>query len=130
MAINGGAAVTDTRRVDMNLTFDDGAGSGPGRVRFKNDGGNWGWWNLYASTKTWYLPFGDGTKKVWVQFKDDAGNQSPEYSDTIVLDTTPPDTEKPIARMVTPFVSTRISKTTTIKVKWSATDASPSSAME
>lgn len=32
--------------------------------------------------------------------------------------------------MVTPFVSTRISKTTTFKVKWSATDPAPSSGIK
>ncbi len=40
------------------------------------------------------------------------------------------DTKNPVTRMVTPFVSTRISKTTTFKVKWSATDASPSSGID
>ena len=40
------------------------------------------------------------------------------------------DTQRPTVRMVTPFVSTRISKTTTFRVKWSAEDPFPSSGMK
>jgi len=46
----------------------------------------------YATTTTWQLTGGDGTKMVCVQYKDTVGNLSQVYCDTIALDTTPPDT--------------------------------------
>jgi hypothetical protein len=47
-------------------------------------------WEPYATSKSVTLPPGDGTKTVYARFKDGAGNISPMYSDSIILDTTPP----------------------------------------
>ncbi len=44
----------------------------------------------YATSKAWTLTSGDGTKTVYVWYKDGAGNTSTVYSDTIFLDTVPP----------------------------------------
>ena len=55
-----------------------------------NEGSSWTSWESYASSKSWTLASGDGTKTVYVEFKDSADNLSPTYSDTIILDTTPP----------------------------------------
>ena len=44
----------------------------------------------FATTKTWTLSSGAGTKTVYVQFRDGAGNWSPAFTDTIVFDTTAP----------------------------------------
>ena len=43
-----------------------------------------------GATGIWTLAAGDGTKTVYARFKDNAGNLSAVYSDTIILDTTPP----------------------------------------
>ena len=104
-------------------------------MRARNKGGAWGSWVNYATTLAWALSSGDGTKEVELEVKDRAYNHSAIVSDAINLETPlppappagPSDTIKPTVRMITPFVSTRISKTTTFKVKWWATDASPSS---
>ena len=45
-------------------------------MRFANSGGIASAWEPYQSTKAWTLTSGTGTKTVWVQFKDKAGNFS------------------------------------------------------
>ena len=47
-------------------------------------------WVAYAATKAWTLPAGSGQKTVNVWFRDEYGNATKPYSDTIVLDTTKP----------------------------------------
>lgn len=47
-------------------------------------------WEAYATTKDWTLTSGDGTKTVYIKFKDLVGNESSVYSDTVILDTTAP----------------------------------------
>ena len=44
----------------------------------------------YATSKSWTLSSGDGTKTVYVWFKDSAGNVANRVSDTIVLDASTP----------------------------------------
>ncbi len=44
----------------------------------------------YAGTAQWILPQGDGPKEVAARYVDAAGNVSPVYAITIVLDTEPP----------------------------------------
>jgi len=46
-------------------------------------------WETYATTKSWQLLPGDGTKTVYINFRDEAGATS-STSDTIILDTTLP----------------------------------------
>jgi hypothetical protein len=43
-----------------------------------------------ATSKSRTLMTGEGTKTVYVQFRDAAENISAQYSDTIILDTTKP----------------------------------------
>ena len=47
-------------------------------------------WVSYATTKTWALTAGSGTKTVKVWFRDNVGNVSEPTSDTIYRDTIPP----------------------------------------
>ena len=47
-------------------------------------------WETYVATKQWVLASGNGTKTVYVKFKDNAGNISREYNDSIALNTTSP----------------------------------------
>jgi hypothetical protein len=54
-------------------------------MRFSNDNLTWSSWEAYATSKTWTLTPGDGTKTVYVKFADAAGIISPGYSDTILL---------------------------------------------
>jgi len=57
-------------------------------VKFSNDVDNESNYSTpepYSATKTWTLSSGDGTKTVYVKFKDAAENWSTAYSDTINL---------------------------------------------
>lgn len=89
IVINAGADYTNSTSVTLTLTASD-ALSGVSQMSFSNDGINWSDWEPFMSTKSWTLTARDGTKTVYVKFKDGAGNVSSAYSDTIVLDTTPP----------------------------------------
>ncbi|MDB5056268.1 MAG: hypothetical protein JWM44_4318 [Bacilli bacterium] len=44
----------------------------------------------YKTSRLWTLSSGDGSKTVYVKFKDGSGNESPIYSETIYLDTVAP----------------------------------------
>ncbi len=58
----------------------------------------------------------------WDVYLADFDSQDSAPPGTVVVDT-----QKPIAQMETPFVSTKTSKRPTFKVKWSGTDPAPSS---
>ncbi|NLA32946.1 MAG: hypothetical protein GX864_03300, partial [Mollicutes bacterium] len=48
-------------------------------------------WQAYTTSRSWTLTSGDGTKRVYIWFRDAAGNQSAtSSSDTIILDTVNP----------------------------------------
>jgi hypothetical protein len=86
IVINGDDPYTKTRNVTLTLSSSDGVKY----MQFSNDGTTWGNWVKYATKKTYTLPVGDGSKRVYVQFKDAQGFQSPVYSDAITLDMTKP----------------------------------------
>jgi probable HAF family extracellular repeat protein len=76
LLINNGAAATATRAVTLHLSATDAGGSGVDAMRFVNSGGAAGAWEPYQTAKAWTLTSGAGSKTVWVQFKDKAGNIS------------------------------------------------------
>lgn len=102
VAINNGNATTDTPAVTMSVPATD-AGSGMALVRLSDsnavDGNNvlngaGSTSFTYAPSIAWTLPAGLGTKTVYAQWRDAAGNWSAPISDTIdVVD----DTTRPIA---------------------------------
>jgi hypothetical protein len=114
--IRHGAAATKAVKVTLNLSAAD-SGSGMGEMRFSNDGANWSAWADYATTRTWWLDATDGTKTVWVQFRDKVGNAATSVSDTIVLDTVKPATQAPSR------ASVRYGGTASLK--YAVTDAVP-----
>lgn len=87
--INNAAQYADSISVILSLSATD-SDSGLNQMQFSNDNTAWSAPESYAVTKTWNLSLGDGTKTVYVKFKDVAGNWSAAYSATIILDTTPP----------------------------------------
>ncbi len=97
-SIAAGAAFTTTATVTVDTPGDDGAGSGLSLVRLANAATVTGGKLSDASAKSfayspsviWTLAAGDGTKTVYVQWRDAAGNWSVPISDTIVLDQTAP----------------------------------------
>lgn len=42
-------------------------------------------WEVYSTSKTWYLDYGKGTKTVYIRFKNSSGAVSATYSDSITL---------------------------------------------
>lgn len=83
VVINGGAATTSSRTVSLALSATDNVGVAAMQV--SNDGSSWSAEGAYASSQTWVVPSGDGTKPVYARFRDAAGNWSSAASDTIEL---------------------------------------------
>ena len=85
ISINGGAAFTSSRSVTLRLSASDlSPASGVDSMRFRNGGTTtWSSWFDYSTTHSWTLTAGAGTKTVYVQYKDRAGNNSATASDTI-----------------------------------------------
>ncbi|WP_317973060.1 cadherin domain-containing protein, partial [Paenibacillus sp. CCS19] len=86
LSINSGAAFTSSTNVTLGMTASDAL---PMEMQFSNDGTTWSAWEPFASSKTVTLPSGSGTKTVYMKLRDAAGNTT-DLSDTIVIDTTPP----------------------------------------
>ena len=86
--INGGAAYTTSTSVSIALFCKDW-GSGMYAVRLRTSA-SWSGWYAYGTSAGWTLPPGDGYKYIYVQYMDRVGRLSPQYSDYIYLDTTPP----------------------------------------
>jgi hypothetical protein len=82
--INNGDSHTAESYVSLTLSSSDAVS-----MSFSNDGLTFSAWELYLDTKIWTLSEGDGTKTVYVKYKDEAGNTF-VVTYTIILDTTPP----------------------------------------
>ncbi len=105
VVINSNAQYANTTAVTLTLSASD-AHSGVAQMRFSNDNTNWSAWETYTTSKSWTLSSGDGSKTVYAQFKDNAGNVSASVSDGIILDTTPPTagtTSSPAIKNTAPF---------------------------
>jgi len=89
ITINGGAAATNSVSVTLTLSATDNSGT-VSQMQCSNDGVTYSVPEPYATSKTWTLAGGDGTKTVSVKFSDAAANWSSPAGDTITLDTTPP----------------------------------------
>lgn len=83
--INGGDTYTTSQTVTLNLSASDNL-SGIYQMRFANHLSIYSAWESYKTTKTWILKDLDGARRVYVQFKDHAGNISTEVYDEIRLD--------------------------------------------
>ena len=116
--INSGATYTKSTNVTLNLTGGDTGGSGLDKTRFMNAGGSWSSWANYAGSRSWTLTTGQGTKRVYYQLKDKAGNTSVSYLDTIIYDSV-----APTLKVYSPYVSTAQSKRPQFTVRWRGKDA-------
>ncbi len=85
ITINNGASVTYSPGVLLNLTSNDGTGSGVARMRFSDDGAHWSPWETFATSRPYTLPASSGHHTVRVQYRDAAGNSSVAYNDYINL---------------------------------------------
>jgi hypothetical protein len=89
ISINNDAAYANSTTVTLNLSGVD-PDTGVYQMRFSNDGSTWSSWEAYATSKAWTMTSGDGTKTVFVQYKNNAEMSSNSILDTIILDTTAP----------------------------------------
>ena len=90
VTMNGGALATNTLSASLTLGATDSLSPVTG-MRLSWNGTNWNGWEAYATTRSAMIPAGaDGTRTIYVQFRDAAGNVSASYSDGIVLDRTGP----------------------------------------
>jgi hypothetical protein len=89
ITINGGDEATKSAAVTLTLTATDDS---PGAIRMCiSNTATCTAWTAFASTKSWTLATGNGTKTVNVWFKDVWDNvTATPYSDTILLDTIAP----------------------------------------
>jgi hypothetical protein len=86
--INSDAGYTNSTSSTLTIAFTD-ATTAVNQVRYGNKGYAYSTWEAYATSKAWTLTTGDGTKTVFIQVSDLAGNVT-TVSDAIVLDQTPP----------------------------------------
>ena len=88
IVINNGATYANTALVSLQIHAEDVLAM---QMMLANDAGfSGGVWESYATSKAWTLAAGDGTKTVYVKFRDALLNESAAVSDSIILDTTPP----------------------------------------
>ncbi|WPK14036.1 S-layer homology domain-containing protein [Lysinibacillus louembei] len=86
-----GALQTANANVSLTLSASDSvSGITHMRLRNENQPAGLGTWETYSTSKGWTLSGGEGTKTVYVEYRDAAGNISTAVSASIVLDTTPP----------------------------------------
>ena len=86
VTINDGASSTRSRSVTLSLSATDfSPGSGVSRMRISNtqSGLSSATWEAYSTTKAWSLSSGQGTKTVYVRYRDRAGNPSAVVTDTV-----------------------------------------------
>ena len=84
--INNNAAYTNSTSVTLTLTATDASGVSQMCISNENTCSSW---ETYTTSKSWSLTTGDGTKTVYVWFKDGVGNaNTTPYTDSITLDTT------------------------------------------
>jgi hypothetical protein len=87
--INAGAANTSGTAVSLTTTCATDAGVGGVQVAYGNTTSPTNW-TTCSATLAHTLSAGDGTKTVYMRFRDSFGNVSTETTDTIILDTAAP----------------------------------------
>jgi len=103
LVINDGAALTNSRHVNLTLQVD-----GAKTVRIANEQGVFSESRSYAQRIPWTLSEGDGPKEVSVRVNDDQGVLI-TLRQRIVLDTTPPEVTS-----LSPSDGSRVSGTVTV----------------
>lgn len=93
IVVNNGDCCTSVTSVQLSLGAEDGGvGMDGGQMVVANyfPPSSYASWQAYNTTRSWTLLTGQGTKTVYVQFRDGLGNASATFSDAILLDQTAP----------------------------------------
>jgi len=85
ISISSGSSTTSTPIVSLNLSATDETSTVSQMRISENQDFSGSDWETYATTKTITLSAGNGTKTIYIEFKDSAGNISTIYSDSIIL---------------------------------------------
>ena len=93
--INGGDTTTDDTSVSLTLSADNATD-----CNLSNDDSNWTTFT-YTTSRSWDLESGDGLKTVYLRCNEN-GDWSSSESDTIILNTTVPDTTDPVVSSKSP----------------------------
>ena len=116
--INSGDAFTKSTAVQLTLTASDT--SGLFQMCISNTNSACSTWENFSKSKNWNLSSDDGTKTVYVWFKDKVGNINPSpFSDQITLDTVPPTNPTTITSLS--HTLSVWSKDRTVDMSWSGT---------
>ncbi|MBM4249663.1 MAG: hypothetical protein FJ149_09590 [Euryarchaeota archaeon] len=93
IVVNGDATYTASAQVSLSLKgYDPDPASGLSQMSFSNDAATWGDWTPWSESASWSLVAGaggtdsDGTKIVYFQLRDRAGNVGGPAKDSIFLD--------------------------------------------
>jgi hypothetical protein len=88
--VNDGAGYTSEVTVTLELEADDAQGEIAGMQFTQDSASEFTELEEYATSRQWILGAGDGEKTVGVRYVDAAGNVSPTYTASIIVDTDPP----------------------------------------
>ena len=91
MKINYDDSYTNSANVTLYIKINDSdLISDISQMRFSDNGSYWGHWETFSAVNEYTLSSPDGSKTVYAQIKDNAGNVLSTFSDKIILDTTKP----------------------------------------
>ena len=120
ISVNSGVKATNDTHVTLianYLPLQDPVSDMP----FSSDGTTYGAWVPFDATAPYTLPSGDGSKTVFVEYRNGAGAVSAAASHSIILETTPPTiTKAPAPSFKTGHLGTT---SVPISITWSGTDA-------
>jgi hypothetical protein len=99
---------------------DPPTGAGVASMRVRNDGGPWTPWEPFATTRSWTLTSANGTRAVYAEFRDAAGNISRAAADAILLDRSLPNTTSTSQALVPNAMFG--TSTAVVQLAWTASD--------
>ena len=115
LSINAGDVYSTSTSVTLTIAATDTGGGVVQDMEVRNDTAFTGNWQSYQASLPWTLDGPDGTDTVYIRFRDNSGNISGAYSDTIILDRVSPT----ITSRTPSSGASNISRTTNITVNFS-----------
>jgi len=115
VVINGNATYTNSTTVTLTLAK-SGGGPNPATMKFSNDNATWLGPFTFATSYTWTIPSGNGSKTVYARFYNSSGLYGAIATDTITLDTVAPGAPTAFHKIS----STISGQNTTVVLGWTA----------